>query len=313
MLCCVLCAQSGAAQILSPAAEKYLDDALDLMQRHSINRDKIDWPQLRQQVKSRAFQVSSIPETYSLIQVALRGLDDHHSGFTPASAQAARTRRQAAELNEPAPAPPVLPAGVGYLRIPHFSSGNDSLARQYVAQLHAQIRRQDGPALRGWVVDLRGNTGGNMWPMLIGAGPVLGEGVAGYFDNLHGRATEWGYRAGQAYIGEQPPMQLAPELRCQRPGLPVAVLTDERTASSGEAVAVAFRGRPRTRSFGMNTYGVSTSNQSFRLADGARLSLTTSVMADRSCRPYRQGVSPDELVDDSEVLAQAVRWIQQQP
>src|SRR5690348_5042975 len=27
----------------------------------------------------------------------------------------------------------------------------------------------------GWVVDLRGNVGGNMWPMLAGIGPLLGE------------------------------------------------------------------------------------------------------------------------------------------
>jgi len=37
----------------------------------------------------------------------------------------------------------------------------------------------DRDDLIGWIVDLRGNGGGNMWPMLAGVGPVLGEGVVG--------------------------------------------------------------------------------------------------------------------------------------
>jgi C-terminal processing protease CtpA/Prc len=31
--------------------------------------------------------------------------------------------------------------------------------------------------LAGWIVDLRNNGGGNMWPMLTGIGSILGEGV----------------------------------------------------------------------------------------------------------------------------------------
>lgn len=58
----------------------------------------------------------------------------------------------------------------------------------------------------------------------------------------------------------------------------VAVLT----AISGEAVAIAFRGRADTRSFGTPTCGLSTSNHTDRLSDGGNLYLTASVMADRS-------------------------------
>src|SRR5437899_12878929 len=48
-----------------------------------------------------------------------------------------------------------------------------------------------------------------------------------------------------------------------------AVLTDESTASVGEAVAVAFIGRSNTRSFGQPTAGVPTGNVVYHLADGA--------------------------------------------
>ena len=52
-------------------------------------------------------------------------------------------------------------------------------ATDYAKTLQDSIRARDRVGLIGWIVDLRGNSGGNMWPMLAGVGPVLGEGVAG--------------------------------------------------------------------------------------------------------------------------------------
>jgi carboxyl-terminal processing protease len=66
----------------------------------------------------------------------------------------------------------------------------------------------------------------------------------------------------------------------------VAVLTDGRTASSGEAVAVAFRGRPGVLSYGAATYGFSTGNETVRLPDGALLRITSSRFADRTGLVY---------------------------
>jgi carboxyl-terminal processing protease len=39
---------------------------------------------------------------------------------------------------------------------------------------------------------------------------------------------------------------------------PVAVLVDRDTGSSGEGIAIDFRGRPETRFFGELTYGAAT-------------------------------------------------------
>ncbi|MGV9658891.1 S41 family peptidase [Streptomyces koyangensis] len=57
---------------------------------------------------------------------------------------------------------------------------------------------------------------------------------------------------------------------------PVAVLTGPRTASAGEAVAIAFRERPDTRTFGDPTSGVPTANAPYPLSDGALVVLTTA-------------------------------------
>jgi C-terminal processing protease CtpA/Prc len=75
----------------------------------------------------------------------------------------------------------------------------------------------------------------------------------------------------------------------------VAVLIDRSTGSSGDAIAVAFRGRPNTRFFGEHTQRDSTANQTFTLSDGASLWLTVSVQADRTGRQYLDGLAPDEV------------------
>jgi C-terminal processing protease CtpA/Prc len=74
------------------------------------------------------------------------------------------------------------------------------------------------------------------------------------------------------------------------------VLTGRQTRSAGEAVTVAFRGRPNTRSFGEPTAGVPTGNAAYRLSDGARLILTGAKDADRTGRTYDEPIPPEEEV-----------------
>jgi C-terminal processing protease CtpA/Prc len=83
------------------------------------------------------------------------------------------------------------------------------------------------------------------------------------------------------------------------------VLTSRATASSGEAVAISFKGRPRTRSFGIPTRGLSTSNAVFRLRDGATMFLTVATMADRTGRLYGSAVDVDEETEDVQLAPTA--------
>ncbi|GAA3815984.1 S41 family peptidase [Streptomyces phyllanthi] len=103
---------------------------------------------------------------------------------------------------------------------------------------------------------------------------------------------------------------------------PVAVLTSGATASAGEAVVVAFHGRPDTRFFGESTRGVPTGNQPHRLSDGAVLNLTEAKDADRTGRTYDARIPPDEEVfterrtvgtSRDRVLEAAKSWLAEQP
>ena len=147
--------------------------------------------------------------------------------------------------------------------------------------------------------------------MLAGIGPVLGEGLLGYFVDPLNVSSIWEYRDGAALLNgvalarvEQPYTVLLPRPR-------VAVLTDKVVASSGEATFIAFRDREGTRSFGTATCGLSTANQSFFLSDGGSLVLTVSTMADRSRKTYGDVLAPDEIITDPvQTVDRAVAWLQ---
>lgn len=309
---------------ISAEARAYLDAALNVMQANSLHRSRISWDGVRTAAYQTAGAARTPAETYDAIRRALLILGDRHSFFVaPPGGSGGGTTAP-----EPDPVAPIgasLPGGIAYVSMPPFSHTASS---RHADDYHALLRVLDAPSPCGWVVDLRENPGGNMWPMLAGIGPVLGEGLVGMFVDPDSARSLWWHRDGQAGT-VVPPAQAsivarvsAPQYRLKRQMPPVAVLTGPRTASSGEAVATAFRARPATRSFGQGTAGLSTANRAFRLADGAVIQLTVSTFADRTGRLYGESIEPDQPVaagpvtrdvDTDATLRAAVEWLRTQP
>ena len=292
----------------SAVAGAYVHEVVDVMQRGSINRHIIDWPAFRAKVVSAASGAQRIPDTYPAIRVALSLLADDHSLYLTPNGAILSASTKSCFAAPVAPSPPVPPS-IGYVRVRGFSGSADE-AVLFATRIQDSIRARDVGDLVGWIVDLRGNTGGNMWPMVAGVGPVLGEGVAGYFIDPDGVATVWEYRGGASWLEGSPLQRVAAPYALRREDPRVAVLTDNGVASSGEAVAVSFRQRPGTRSFGSATCGLSTANLAYALSDGARLVLTVAVMADRKRTPYGAALQPDELITTADrVVERAVAWL----
>ena len=185
--------------------------------------------------------------------------------------------------------------------LPRCSAKDNDGLLLYAADVRRILTDLTAQNPKGWIVDLRGNTGGNMWPMLTGIGPILGDGIVGSFVAADGNIT-WFYQDGKT--GTRNPagletvsLTLQEEPVLQTPSVaPVAVLVDSSTASSAEAITIAFHGRPGSRSFGSRTAGKSTAVQPFKLDDGAELYLTTAIDADRSGKAYPDGFTPDQVI-----------------
>jgi carboxyl-terminal processing protease len=296
---------------MAPEAKRYLDELLEFMERNSIHRYTINWDEFRAKVFDKASGAKSIEETRFAITEALRLLDDRHSHYIPKNGRTISAAVCATAPVSTAPASvPLLPSTVGYIKVSGFA-GTSGQAAAFARSIQETINWFDSQGVTGWLVDLRGNTGGNMWPMITGLGPLLGEGTLGYFIDPKEAKSAWELRDGVAYLGDRAVDSNRAAFHMQTEAPRVAVLTDGFTASSGEAIAIAFRGRADSRSFGTPTCGLSTSNRSFTLSDGAVLALTTAVMADRTGKAYGGPVVPDEVIDDpANVAERALQWLE---
>ncbi len=294
---------------MSAAATNHLNQLISIMQASSINRLKIDWTALRTTVFSEAGAAQTVPELYPAIRTALRLLGDGHSSYTGANGQTLFVANRSCSGS--GAATPAVPATIGYVKVTSFS-GSGATAVAFADGIQNAIIAADRDDVIGWIVDLRGNGGGNMWPMVAGVGPVLGEGIVGYFIDPVGVESVWEYRNGASLSGGFTAANVTMPYRLKRPQPKAAVLADNAVASSGEATLIAFMRRPNTRTFGVATCGLSTANRGFPLSDGGNLNLTVSVMADRSRTRYGDQVVPDEVIaDQAQVVARAIAWLSQ--
>jgi C-terminal processing protease CtpA/Prc len=215
---------------------------------------------------------------------------------------------------------------IGLIELPQFGASltdpkkAQEVSNEYAEKVQALIRELDQKNLIGWIIDLRQNNGGNMWPMLAGIGPILGEGEVGAFVSATG-TNNWGYRDGKSVYDKEVVSSVASPYKVKKGDLPVAILTDFITASSAEAIVIAFKGRNKTRYFGMATGGLPTANTPFKLSDGAVLNLTVAVDADRTGKTYDTKIPPDTEVktnwatygtDDDDVIKIAIQWLRSQ-
>lgn len=274
-------------------AHEVLDVVISAMEANALNDDRVDWTSERTRLLTDDLRRAPGPEAYASITRLLDALEDRHSfHLSPATVQEYETGAAATHAMSSS-----IADGVGYLLVPGFRGSDAATERKFSAEL---CRAMAAMAPRGWIVDLRNNGGGNMWPMIAGLRPLLGHRDIGAFQNRDGELSAW--RA-------KPNGDCATDLSSSR----VAVLIGPSTASSGEAVAVAFRGRDKTRFFGRPTAGVSTSNQGFPLPDGSVLMLTTAVFVDRAGSPYAAGLKPDvHLGNEDDVIEAARAWLRSQ-
>jgi carboxyl-terminal processing protease len=315
--------------------EQYIAHALDLVAEHGLYRDRVNWNEVRDLARRTAGTATRYADTHRLLYRVLKEAGGPHSYLKlpyqyPRPAASAADAADAAEASASVPAQaslaprakpePALPDGelldrVAVIRVPALSR-DKGFARRYATEGNAAVRRLAAAAPRGWVVDLRDNTGGDMWPMLAAIGALLVPGVLGYFVEPDGRRQEWRYRR-RFSVRHQRHVELDGRPMIRMPGprrgrrQPLAVLTSDRTASAGEAVLVAVRSQRAVRSFGAPTAGLTSANKVFTLSDGTRLVITHAFYGDAAGQLVDGPVIPDQAADDAMAAARA--WIEDWP
>lgn len=164
---------------MSARALAELTAALDTIEAVTLGRDTLPWPLIRDSAFYYAAGARKPSDTYGAIDWALRRANRH--SFLQAS--------------RPDAVSELIDGRYGYIRIPQRGGAAIALADS----LHDAVRVLAEGGACGWVVDLRGNGGGNMWPMLAGIGPLLGDSVVGYFGSGPD-AEAWYYHGGSSGI-----------------------------------------------------------------------------------------------------------------
>lgn len=328
-----------AQQAIAGPARDYLEQALAIMQQHAVSPDQVNWKELRAASLDRAAGAATPADTYPAIIYACAQLrlQQQCGGFRlpdSASPEAIQKAREAEAANAPPerqallalppsrftgrsePSAQLLKTSArktfAYLVVPHCFPPFTDMAKnkpfldRWAATLRALILSANNDHPSGWIVDLRGNGGSNMWAALAGLGPLLGDGPVGFFKNGKGR-QEWLYdRGGIAVLSlnaaGQPQEAVMQHLGGPQLDLgqaPVAVLLDHATGGSGEAIAIAFAGRKKERSFGIHTAGGTGCCARFPLPDGAWLAMDFGVEEDRLGHAHPEGLEPDVPVTGS--------------
>ena len=327
--------QSGSRQVAAMTTTTLLsaqdsafalfEQALELMQKNPFKKE-VSWDSLVSSAREQLSEATTLTEAHTVINQCLKQVQGPHSFVMPARHAAlyhhdtARLRRVPA-LRELMGAIDyeMVDDGIGYIAVPWVSSTDPAVCTQIADSLQSLIRRLADQGAKRWIIDLRKNSGGNCWPMLAGMGPLLGNGTCGYFVR-RARVTSIRYQDGVAMHNSTAmckvnnPVTLTDEQRQQ-----IVVLTGPKTSSSGEILALAFKGMPRARLMGEPTAGLTTANTTYDLLDGSTLVLTICQEADRHGRICEGKIVPDDLVKpdplhkEEDVVKDSARmWLQMQ-
>ncbi len=297
--------------------EIYLDAFLNLIAENSLHRQTINLEKIASDLKMMCAGAKTYADCYSAMGVVLEHIDKH--SFIMPSTRAKEWSGDSG--SESIPMIPLTTGHVidkkyGYIAMPGVNTGDPKVMTLFADSMQQLIASLDHESIEGWVLDLRQNTGGNCWPMMTGIGPILGEGVCGYFDYGEIKSA-WYYKDGSSGTDDHVIQSITGRpytLKKERPR--VAVLTGANTGSSGEVITAAFRKRPNTKSFGSATAGYSTGNQNFTLSDETILLLATSIYTDREGEKYGEEIIPDVItkptIDGKKkdlTLEKALEWL----
>lgn len=315
----------GQSFEMTETAKEYLEEVFLILETESLFKDETDWNIVRAAIIRQAAGSSETHDTYDAIVSGLQMIDSHsllldrdYTRIWPST-----------YIETEAPLLPTVARGerlqgeVAYLLVPRHSPKSENEAEEYSTALQSLMKSIDGERNCGWIVDLRFNSGGNMWPMIEALSSLFGtknSGILGaWIASDREKPTWWGFRNGRGFSGDEYlPDYIVSNYVVRQPSAPVAILIGGWTKSSGEFLAVAFTGRQKTALFGEDSAGFLTANSSFVLSDGATLALATARATDRLGRPTGERLQPDiriasqpigtDIANDK-TIASAKEWV----
>ncbi|MEM8765039.1 MAG: S41 family peptidase [Bacteroidota bacterium] len=153
--------------------------------------------------------------------------------------------------------------------------------------------------IKGWIIDLRLNIGGNSNVMLTGLYHLLGNSTTHLVLDVDKNVkTLTSLNEGIMYKNHKETIAVKPNVK-PRPVVPVALISGILTNSAGEFVILGFRGRKNTIVIGEESHGSTTANDLYDMPFGIKAAITESYGTDRSAK-FTKTIIPDiEVVKET--------------
>ncbi len=170
----------------------------------------------------------------------------------------------------------MLEEGIGYIQIQEF----DDVTVDQFADALATCK---GSGMKGLILDLRGNPGGNLSTVCEISRRILPKGLIVYTEDKYGKREEY------TCDGEHPL------------GMPLVVLVDANSASASEILAGAIKDYGIGTLVGTTTFGKGIVQRILKLSDGSAVKLTVS----KYYTPNGNNIHEIGIVPDIEVPFEA--------
>jgi carboxyl-terminal processing protease len=320
-------AQSQSPVIVD-SVKSYLDQSLNIIEANALNSKKVNWKKLRENVYDRASGAKRYEDVLSIYPYIFEQIDDHHGSLKYKNKTYSWDKTDGASVNNTIRAATKkyssvrsekIGKDIGYILIP----GNNDFRGQHMDSISRVIKNAiakiNDKNIKGWIIDLRINTGGNMYPMIAGLTEFLGEGrVGGFITSTHEPDGDWIIKDGTFYVDS---VKVTPIKYGGYPikrDAPIAILISGNTASSGEMLAITTIGRFKSILIGEQTGGYTTTNLGFKLNEYSGLNLAVDYASDRNGKVYPKNINPDILVSNGdnfeslnkdEKVKKAISWL----
>ena len=283
--------------LVPPSAETYGKNALSTIDKNGIFAGNDEWKSTYNECLKMIENAKSYDDTYDAIRKALSVGGGKHSMLMTKSESQDTTESYDEVL------PTVsLDGDIAIIKLPDFLGTAE--AGQKYAKVAEDFIHENRDKIKGVVLDLRGNTGGDMGPMATAVSSLLPDGELVYY---HYRSYDVPVTLKNGVVSNAGTggKSLYPE---EKLNVPVAILTDDMTASSGEALTLCFRGLERTRTFGTPTAGYTSVNMLYNMYDGAQMYLTVAFDKARTSEIFKETPIEPDVATDSPLEA-ALEWL----
>lgn len=285
----------------SKRTKKFINEVSGYIKAFSLYSDSLNWKQIEDELASL-----SLGRNDSINQIAifdffskkLKSVGDKHSFFITKSGIKSYVKQH----SEPEqPESKYLGNGIGLIKVPRCMTFDYKKDKIFANSIRSQINKLDTEnQINGWIVDLRHNGGGNMWPMIAGLNALIEDGIVGYtIGTTKTKDKEWKSENGKIGISRES----VDTYKVKNLNAKIAVLIDSMTGSSGEMTAISFIGLPNVKVFGQASAGYTTANSTINLSDGSQLYLATNFVADRTHKAYPDRIIPDVIVSNQSIDA----------